>query len=129
MGTKLAPSYANIFMGEFEHVYPYHLQPSLWKRFIDDIFFIWPHGTEELKRFVEFLNNRHQTIKFTLEHSYFNVNFLDVTVFCKPTDSQNYLLYSSKHPRHVLNGIPYSQFLRVRRVCSNHSDCGQFLDA
>ena len=57
--TKLAPSYANIFMGEFErlHVYLYHLQPSLWKRFIDDICFIWPHGTEELKRFVEFLNN------------------------------------------------------------------------
>ena len=72
MGTKLAPSYANIFLGEFErlHVYPYHLQPSLWKRFIDDIFFNWPHATEELKRFVEFLNNRHQTIKFTLEHSY-----------------------------------------------------------
>ena len=135
MGTKLAPSYANIFMGEFEHlhVYPYHLQPSLWKRFIDDIFFIWPHGTEELKRFVEFLNNRHQTIKFTLEHSYFNVNFLDVTVllnkdntitttlYCKPTDSHNYLLYSSEHPRHVLNGT-FSQFLRVRRICSNHSD-------
>ena len=77
MGTKLAPSYANIFMGEFErlHVYPYHLQPSLWTRFIDDIFFIWPHSTEELKRFVEFLNNRHQTIKFTLEL------FLDVRYF------------------------------------------------
>ena len=62
------------------------------------------------------------------------MNFLDVTVFlnkdntitttlyCKPTDSHNYLLYSSEHPRHVLNGIPYLQFLRVRRICSNHSD-------
>ena len=33
MGTKLAPSYANIFMGKFEHlhVYPYHLQPHCGK--------------------------------------------------------------------------------------------------
>ena len=42
MGTKLAPSYANLFMSKFEqdHVYTYHLQPTLWKRFIDDIFLI-----------------------------------------------------------------------------------------
>ena len=32
MGTKLAPSYANMFMAKFEqnHVYTYHLQPTLW---------------------------------------------------------------------------------------------------
>ena len=44
MGTKLAPSYANLFMSKFEqdNVYTYHLQPTLWKRFIDDIFLIWP---------------------------------------------------------------------------------------
>ena len=42
MGTKLAPSYANIYMGWFEdtHVYPYDPQPLIWKRYIDDIFFI-----------------------------------------------------------------------------------------
>ena len=41
MGTKLAPSYANLFMAKFEgkYVYTYPLQPKLWKRFIDDIFF------------------------------------------------------------------------------------------
>ena len=41
MGTKLAPSYANLFMTKFEeeYVYTYPLQPKLWKRFIDDIFY------------------------------------------------------------------------------------------
>ena len=42
MGTKLAPSYANLFMTKFEdkYVYTYPLQPLLWKRYIDDIFLV-----------------------------------------------------------------------------------------
>ena len=44
-GTKLASSYANVFMSNLEdkYVYPYIDQPLLWKRFIDDIFPIWTH--------------------------------------------------------------------------------------
>ena len=39
MGTKVAPSLANIFMADFEEkfVYTYHKQPVFWKRFIDDV--------------------------------------------------------------------------------------------
>ena len=52
MGTKLAPSYANLFMSKFEqdYVYTYHLQPILWKMFIDDIFLIWTHGMDSFNR-------------------------------------------------------------------------------
>ena len=58
MGTKLAPSFANIFMGDLEEkfVYTYKLKPLIWKRFIDDIFFIWTYGDEELNDFVTHLN-------------------------------------------------------------------------
>ena len=136
MGTKLAPSFANLFMGYFEDkfVYSYHLQPFIWKRFIDDIFFVWTYGQNELDNFVEYLNNCHHTIKFTLETSLLKINFLNITIthesdssistnlYCKPTDSHNYLLYSSEHPRHLLNGIPYSQFVRVKRLCSKNED-------
>ena len=50
MGTRVAPTYANLFMADLEEqfVYTYKLQPLIWLRFIDDIFFIWPHGQEEL---------------------------------------------------------------------------------
>ena len=36
--------------------------------------------------------------------------------------SHSYLLYSSSHPSYVKNSIPYSQFLRLRRLCSDDSN-------
>ena len=49
-------------------------------------------------------------------------NGLCTSVHYKPTDSHSYLLYSSSYPSHVKNSIPYSQFLRRRRLCSDDSD-------
>ena len=71
LGTKLVPSNANLFMTKFEenHVYTYPLQPTLWKRFIDDIFMIWPHGMNSLLEFIKHLNTVHPTIKFTSDIS------------------------------------------------------------
>ena len=131
MGTRVAPTYANLFMSDFEehHVYTQQKQPLIWLRFINNIFFIWPHGQEELTLFNNHLNNVHKTIKFTAECSTTSVNFLDTVVtlsenrtlktslFVKPTDSAGYLHYKSAHPRHCIRGIPYGQFLRIRRIC------------
>ena len=72
-------------------------------------------------------------LKFTWEISETSVTFLDInisvqdnklatSVHYKPTDSYSYLLYSSSHPSHVKDSIPYSQFLRLRRLCSEDSD-------
>ena len=49
-------------------------------------------------------------------------NHLSTTVHYKPTDSHSYLLYSHSHPKHTLNAIPFSQFLRLRRLCSDDND-------
>ena len=85
MGTEVAPSYANLFMTKFEqnHVYTYHLQPTLWKRFIDDIFMIWPHGMDSLLEFIEYLNTVHPTIKFTSIISQAKVSFLDLIIYIR----------------------------------------------
>ena len=58
MGAKVAPSFANTFMGWFEaqFVYSYELQPLLWVTFIDGIFLIWTHGQDALKTFENYLN-------------------------------------------------------------------------
>ena len=82
MGTRVAPTYANIFMSDFEeqHVYTYPKQPTLWVRFIDDIFLIWEYGAESLELFINHVNSVHPSIKFTSEPSSLKVNFLDTWV-------------------------------------------------
>ena len=135
MGTKVAPSYAVNYMGAFEHkhVYTYRLQPVLYLRYIDDIFMVWQHGESELKTFFEHMNTCSEHIKFTTEHSTEEIAFLDTKVkieqssittdlYTKPTDSHNYLFYNSAHPQRCKDSIPYSQFLRIRRICTSKSD-------
>lgn len=135
MGTKMAPSYANIFMGKLESQYLSQcpLKPLFYKRFIDDIFFIWTHTEEELLRFIDNYNTVHPNIEFSHTYSQTEINFLDVTVaiegnelttklYRKPTDLQQYLHYGSDHPRHCKNGIPYSQAHRYKRICKNETD-------
>ena len=105
------------------------LKPYLWWRYVDDIFFLCEHGEEKLKKFIEYLNEKHPTIKFTAEWSQTLINFLDVSVsfiggkittdlYVKATDSHKYLHSSSCHPYHGKKGIPYSQALRLNRICS-----------
>ena len=131
MGTRMAPSYANLFMNSIKRKYIYtrHIQPRIWFRFIDDVWGIF-QGTElELKQFVDCCNSVHDSIKLTIEYSMMSVNFLDVitynsngrinfTLYVKPTDTHSYLDYKSCHPQSNKSSIPYSQFLRIRRNCT-----------
>ena len=82
MGTKMAPSFANLFLGLFEKnsLRNAPFQPHTWLRYIDDIFMIWTESPENLKSFIDYLNNIHPTIKFTSSHSPTSVPFLDVNV-------------------------------------------------
>ena len=131
-GTKMAPSYANLFLGYFEantlENAPFQLHT--WLRYIDDIFMNWTEGLDKLKIFIDYLNNIHPTIKFTSSHSSTNIPFLEVSVsltndssistylYTKPTDKNKHLLYSSCHPLHTKKAIPFSLALCLRRICS-----------
>ena len=68
MGTRMAPSYANIFMGDLERTIldKVDKRPNIWWRYIDDVFAIWPHGEECLVEFRQ-INNLHSKIEFTAE--------------------------------------------------------------
>ena len=118
-------------MAEFEEeiLGETELKPYLWWRYINDIFFLWEHEVEKLKEFIEHLNEKHPTTKFTAEWSQTSITFLDVAVsliggevttdlYLKSTDSHQYIHSSSCHPYHCKKGIPYSQALRLNRIYS-----------
>ena len=52
----------------------------VWLRFIDDIFLLWDHGRPALDDFITYLNESHDSIKFTHEISEKSVPFLDTEV-------------------------------------------------
>ena len=135
IGTKCAPTYAGIFMDKVETEFLETQTDKLfWSvRYIDDIFFIWTHGKEKLKIFLEDLNKFHPNLKFTSDSSEENVAFLDLKVklkqgkietdlHVKSTDRHQYLHYTPSHPEHTKQLIVFSQSLRVSRICCQAED-------
>ena len=130
MGTRVAPTYANLFMDSLEQkfIYPHRKCLRIWFRFIVDIWGIFGGTEEELISFMDYCNSFHETIKFTVEYSKKSIAFLDVTayqednrirstLFVKPTDSHSYLdfLLAIHKPLKVV-------FLRMRRNCAEWTE-------
>ena len=138
MGTKMAPRYANLFMGFLEkdilEKSPY--KPLVWYRYIDDVFFIWTHGRDKLDAFLKLANENANGMVFEVGRDSVSENsvpFLDVRVilqegklhsdlYIKPTDKFQYLDFNSCHPYHQKANLPYALALRIRRICSNTTD-------
>ena len=154
MGSRPAPPYANIFMARkidniIRHIADLYqmyrrLALKLFKRFLDDIFFIFIGSTSELHNFFTDINKIHPNIKFTMSHTtpdselseqlctcnvQTHIPFLDTSctvkngkiildLYRKKTDKNQYLLPSSCHPMSCTKSIPYSLATRINRICS-----------
>ena len=90
----------------------------------------WTHGPKNLEIFLQEANSFHPTVRFTVEvsneeHVFLDTksrlvgNAIDVGLYTKPSDTHQYLLPSSCHPKHSSRNVPYSLALRIRRICSN----------
>ena len=101
-GPHMSCSYSDIAMSKFDTAaLQYHFQPTLWKRFRDDILTIWTHGSDTLESFLDYLNQIDSTgkIKFTMQvQDKDGIEFLDLRfklqnseiaadVFTKPTNT------------------------------------------
>ena len=128
IATMFVPSYACLFMDRIENdiLDSELVNPWLWLRYIDDIFFIWKKGEDKLEGFLNRLNNFHPNLKFTHEKSKSSGNFLNVSVsiadnkleadlFCQPTDCHQFHHFNSAHPFHNKKSIAYSLGLRIKR--------------
>ena len=83
MGTKTAVSFASIFMAHIETTILSKtvFKPTVWKRYIDDIFSLWDISKRDIKAFIEQANLHHPTIKFTAQISDTETIFLDTVVY------------------------------------------------
>ena len=78
MGSRPAPSYANLFMAQKIDPVILKLASQLesesdpidfFKRFLDDIFMVYTGSIKSLHMFLSELNNIHPSIKFTMSHT------------------------------------------------------------
>ena len=108
MGSRPAPSYANIFMAK--KIDPAILRLArelesdfdpidLFKRFLDDIFMVYTGSIKSLHQFLSDLNNLHPSIKFTMSHTT-PPNLENPVCECKPEVSLPFLDTSCK----IVNG-------------------------
>ena len=90
MGSPLAPVLANIFTDFYECKWlnEYNLKkPKFYLRHVDDILAAFEKEQDSLN-FLNFLNNKHPSIKFTIEKQVNqSIAFLDV--FISAIDNQN----------------------------------------
>ena len=150
MGTKVGPTYATLVMGYLENkLYTQILEdkrPALtakiqqnWKRFLDDCFIIWQEDDGDINYLTRTLNQLHPDIRFTVTLSKQSIPFLDVMVikngttittdvYSKPTDTKNYLLFSSCHPRHVKTGVPKTLATRLVTIINDESTLNKRLE-
>lgn len=122
MGQRYAPSYANIYMSEWEReaLAKCPLQPVFYLRFLDDIVGAWAHGEDTFHQFVHILNTHHPSIKLKYEYSHIEINFLDTTVFFEEGEEEKRL-----HTRIYFKPTDTHAFIQIQLPSTSHvpRDC------
>ena len=141
MGTKMAPSYANLFMGKIEQLT--HPKIHCWKRFIGDIFVISTDTESELENYVARITQLHNTIKFTYEVNPNQIQFLEtilykdtdhqqmhklkVKTYIKTTNKQLYVPADSFHPPGTHKGVVMGEAHRYRTTNTDEHNLKQLI--
>ncbi|XP_069970995.1 uncharacterized protein [Penaeus vannamei] len=133
MGSPLGPSYANASLCHHEinwlNQCPPEFRPVYYRRYIDDTFVLFKHPSH-VNLFSNYLNSKHQSIKFTCETQLNQLPFLNTyvtidngrfhtSIYRKPTFTGLGL--------HFLSNIPYiykinsirTLITRAYNLCSN----------
>jgi hypothetical protein len=110
----------------------------MYRRYRDGIFILSEAEEKDLISFLEKINKMHEYLKFTIEISNQQLNFLDLTIYkgenfrksgmldtktyFKPTETFQYIQASSAHPSFCLRGFLMGEILRHKRNCNNVPD-------
>ena len=97
-----------------------------WKRYLDDGFIPWKKSFGDVQVFVDILNSLDSDINFTFDISDSEIPYLNIVIYkgdnslmcdmyCKPTDTREYLPFDSCHPHHTKANIPLTL---ARTICT-----------
>ena len=128
-GSPLSPVLANIYMEYFEEMAfgSTSLKSSLWFRYINYTFILWPHQ-EDLQTLLDHVNSIPLSLQFTMEKDEDNKlpfhNALETRteqgfrscVYCKPTFTGQYLNFNSHHPYRVMKRIIHCLQHRIKTL-------------
>ena len=143
MGTKAAVNCANLGLGyleikafdELPKFYPFDFVEHFIRnyfRFLDDVDYAWLEDFDPVP-FQSLFNDLDPNIEYIFSDLSKETDFLDVhqkvvdyevelDVYRKPTDSFNYLHYSSCHPKHTRDNIALSLAKRIVKISSHNRD-------
>ena len=145
MGSPLAPTLSNLFMGvlECKHLKSKHSKNvKFYRRFVDDLALIF-ENENDIVSFFNYANSWHPNIKFTKEIGQKNIPFLDINiditnnelttdVYRKPTYTGLILNYKALCPNHWKTGLLFTLLHRAYEVCSNwvifHKEIGRLTE-
>jgi hypothetical protein len=109
-------------------------KPSLWLRYVDDAFMVWPHGLDRLQNFFHHLSSLRTFIQFTMEiKSDSMLPFLDVLVvrkgltlttkvYRRPTHTGCYLNFELNHLMLVKRGTVQIFHSKASTMCQEQQD-------
>lgn len=82
MGHRYAPSYADLYISEWEReaLEKCPLKPCFYLRFLDDIVGAWPYSLSAFEDFIDILNNHPPCIKVKHCIDPVKIDFLDTTI-------------------------------------------------
>src|ERR1700755_3543325 len=88
MGSPLGPFLADFFISQLEDSFliptPHISMPTFYKRYVDDIFCLFP-SIDSANKFLTHINTLHPNIKFTIEHEqHSTLPFLDISITSTP---------------------------------------------
>lgn len=114
---KFAPSYANIFMAEWETgaLARCTKKPLHYFRFLDDIFGIWTYSQLDFQNFIDTLNSHDPSIKIKFEISESSIDFLETSVFKGPEFNSEQQLHT-KIPMHFCTKQAFTQHTHIKEI-------------
>ena len=135
MGSPLGPTLANLFLAHHEELWlnncPVQFKPKYYRRYVDDVFLMF-QDRSHVKKFLRYMNSRHQNINFTVEEEENNsLSFLDIkitrddgklttSIHRKKTFSGVYANYNSHLPRDYKRGLISTLLHRAYTLCSDY---------